>query len=383
MEPPKNRAAWLPYPRQLPFQISSAPYTRPKDDQIVVKNGALGINPFDWTLPFIASIIMPYLKYPTILGTDVAGTVVEVGPSVTRFKVGDRVFGIACMVDKAVNDPAEGAFQLYCILREGMCCPSPPQYSDEQVCVVGMGLCTASSGLFHADYLALDLPTSSPRRQSPSDGKAPVVIITGGASSVGSNAVQLATAAGYDVISTASPKNFEYVKSLGATHVLDYSRDHAVLVKDILDLVKDRRVVGAYTIGKGANELCAAVLNGHDAKLTTRRIAMAGGGAKMDDINSALGRTRFMMRFMGRVAWGMVIKMLGGWTPSFIYMRDPLAPGSTVMRVWRDYLPDAIADGHFRPMPPPLVVGKGLEKIQEALDVQRKGTSAQKVVVSL
>lgn len=86
----ENQAAWQTTKNAKVFKVSDAPYTPPGKGQVVIKNGAVGINPFDWSLQYVAGLFAPHLTYPTILGCDCAGTVVEVGPGVTRFKVGDR-----------------------------------------------------------------------------------------------------------------------------------------------------------------------------------------------------------------------------------------------------------------------------------------------------
>jgi NADPH:quinone reductase-like Zn-dependent oxidoreductase len=154
----------------------------------------------------------------------VAGEVVEIGSSITRFKVGDRVVGQACAIDQAFNDSAKGAFQLYTVLVDHMTSPIPPTMPFEQAAVLPLAISTASCGLFLKDQLALQLPTEP--RAKPT-GKA--VLIWGGATSVGCNAIQLAVAAGYEVITTSSPPNFELMKRLGASQVFDYNSKTVVL----------------------------------------------------------------------------------------------------------------------------------------------------------
>lgn len=78
-----------------------------------------------------------------------------------------------------------------------------------------MGVSVATKALFHRDFLALDLPSAS------SSPKGETVLIWGGSTSVGSNVIQLAVAAGYEVITTASPGRFEYLRGLGASQVFD------------------------------------------------------------------------------------------------------------------------------------------------------------------
>lgn len=83
-----NTAAWLPSEKVHPFELKEAPFPKPATDEVVVKNHAVAINPVDWKLQREA--IFP-LKYPTVLGCDIAGEVVDVGSDVTNVKNGDRV----------------------------------------------------------------------------------------------------------------------------------------------------------------------------------------------------------------------------------------------------------------------------------------------------
>jgi threonine dehydrogenase-like Zn-dependent dehydrogenase len=121
---PTNTAAWIKA-RKTQLEVGPAPYTPPGDDQIVVRNHAVAINPLDWIIQVAGNLTFRWLNYPTVLGADVAGEVVEVGQAVTRFRVGDRVLGHAVGTDKDSNRAAEGAFQQYTVLLERMTSPDP------------------------------------------------------------------------------------------------------------------------------------------------------------------------------------------------------------------------------------------------------------------
>lgn len=71
-----------------PLVVKEAPYPTPDADEMVVKNAAIAINPVDWKIQDYGLFIQ---KYPIILGTDVAGEIVEVGDNVKNFKKGDHV----------------------------------------------------------------------------------------------------------------------------------------------------------------------------------------------------------------------------------------------------------------------------------------------------
>ncbi|KAL2842535.1 chaperonin 10-like protein [Aspergillus pseudoustus] len=379
---PKNQAAWIPAKNVRPFQVKDAPYTPPGPGQVVVKNAAVAINPFDWVLQYIGNILAGHLKYPFVFGTDVAGQVVEVGPDVKRFRVGDRVCGSATALAKTVNSAAEGGFQLYTVMREHMLAPIPDHVTEEQACVLGLGLGTAAYGLFHTDYLGLDMPrVPAPTEVLGKSGKPCAVIITGGASSVGSNAVQLAASVGYRVISTSSPKNFHYVEGLGAACVIDYNT--TTLAEDLLSAVKGHELVGAYAIGDGAVEACTAVMQRHDPNLTRKRIALAGGSIDGDRLMTFGGKASFLFGMVGGIFTSVARRLRTGVEVKFIIVDGLVDPNSVVARVYKEFLPQALEQRQFVPAPPPQVVGRGLDKIQDALDLQRKGVSGRKIVVAL
>lgn len=335
-----NTAAWITAAKAHPFEIKPAPLGTPGENQILVKNHAIAINPVDGKIQSLA--LFP-LKYPTILGQDLAGEVVAVGPGVTRFKKGDRVLGLASGFHS--KQDVEKAYQAYTILRTNLTTKLPDSISFERAVVLPLGLATAASALFNTDYLNLGLPTEPAQKPN---GK--TLLVWGGSSSVGSNAIQLAVAAGYEVITTSSPKNFAYVKKLGASYAFDYNSPTVVS-----DLVK--------------------AFNG---KLSVGVFDAIGSGAWVHPLE-------FLQKIDGVK---FLVTVTHGWTaPEGITMKQTFAPsieGNHVGKaIFEDFLPKVLETGTFIPAPEPLVVGKGLESLQTAVDVQSKGTSAQKVVVVL
>ncbi len=249
---PMNTAAWL-VAKQTKIEVKPAPYTHPHEGEIVVKNHAVAINPLDWIIQVAGNIVFSWIKYPSILGSDLAGEVVEVGKGVTRFSVGDRVLGHAVGTDRKRNSPAEGSFQEYTVLLAHMAAPIPNTLSYEKATVLPLALSTAACGLFQKDHLALQYPSATPKPT----GK--TLLIWGGSTSVGSNAIQLAVAAGYEVITTASPRNFDYVKKLGASQVFDYNSK--TVVKDVINAFEGKTIAGALALGKGSAEPCADIVH--------------------------------------------------------------------------------------------------------------------------
>ena len=336
-----NTAAWITAAKASPFEIKPAPLGTPGENQILVKNHAIAINPVDGKIQYTA-LFPP--NYPTILGQDVAGEIVAVGPHVTRFKKGDRVIGTAVGFDTKRDE--EKAFQAYTILQTNMTSEIPDTISFESAVVLPLGLSTAASALFNPDFLNLQLPTKPTQKPT---GK--TLLVWGGASSVGSNAIQLAVAAGYEVITTASPKNFDYVKKLGASQVFDYNSP--TVVSDLVNAFKGKTSVGAF-----------------DA---------IGGGAWARPIE-------FIQKTEGAK---FVITVTPGFPdpPEGITLKQAYAfsikDNHVGKAIFEDFVPKALKAGAFVPAPEPLIVGKGLESVQGAVDLQRKGTSAQKVVVLL
>jgi NADPH:quinone reductase-like Zn-dependent oxidoreductase len=145
-------------------------------------------------------------------GRDVAGTVVEVGSSVTRFAVGDEVYGIA-----------PGSFAEYASAREDKLARKPANLSFEQAAVVPVSATTALRALTDAG------------RVQPGQS----VLVLGASGGVGSYAVQLAKAFGAEVTGVASTAKLDMVTSLGADHVIDYTRQDFADGSRRYDLVLD------------------------------------------------------------------------------------------------------------------------------------------------
>lgn len=163
---PTNTAAWLTSKRSDQLKVQDAPYTPPDQNEVVVETRAVAINIIDGIIQAMGDMVYSWIKYPFILGDDVAGQVVEVGTGVTRFKVGDRVLGHAVSIDKRSNRACEGAFQKYVVLRESLTSPIPESLSYENASVLPLTLSTAACGLFQKDYLALSHPHAKTMKNS-------------------------------------------------------------------------------------------------------------------------------------------------------------------------------------------------------------------------
>lgn len=367
----QNQAMWLKATdSQLCYVIDMAPYISPNEYEIVIKNQAIAVNPFDVLKAQYGSLMMTWIKYPFIMGTDVAGTVIEVGSKVKKFVVGQRVCGFACGICRSHNKAAEGGFQLYTVLCESRATQIPEFMSYEEACVIPMGISTAAVALFQPEHLALELPQI---RKRPTNK---IVLIWGGSSSVGCNAIQLAKAAGYTVVTTCSPRNFSYIKGLGADFVLDYHKES--IVSDILAIIEPYALVGAVSIGEDSSKRCLEVLGKSNAKKP--RLAMVSypiplkAPKFMPIITVALDYIRWKLcHFVASTSRRIQTRFVDAFS-----LNDLVSTA-----IYNEFLPQALTQGMIVPSPNLRIAGQGLDHIIDALDILRKGVSATKVVVKL
>jgi NADPH:quinone reductase-like Zn-dependent oxidoreductase len=371
---PENKALWLAAKR-APFTVGPAPYTAPGANEIVVRVRAVAVNPFDRVQQTMGDIVTPWISYPFVTGTDLAGEVAEVGSGVTRFRIGDRVLGFAAGADKQRNRAAEGAFQDYAVVLAHMAAPIPDAMSFEDAAVLPLGLSTAACGLFQQDFLAMNAPSAAP---APT-GK--TLLVWGGSTSVGSNALQLAVAAGYDVVTTASPHNFDYVRRLGARAAFDYRSK--TVVADIVGDLHGREIAGALAIGVGSAAACIDIVGACTGK---RFVALATPAASFDDVPAGRGRFRRLAPAAARMVIGNIALALKarrrGVRTKFIW-GSALIANEVGPMIFETFLPAALAQSRFVAAPRPTVIGTGLAQIPTALERQRRGVSATKLVVTL
>jgi NADPH:quinone reductase-like Zn-dependent oxidoreductase len=175
----------------------------PAGNEVLVRVHAAAINARDWHTmrgdPYVARLTFglrsPKMK---IRGTDFAGRVEAVGPAVTRFRPGDEVYG-----------EVQGAFAEYVSVPDDVVEPKPANMSFEQAAAIPLAGNTALMGL-------RDVAHTQPGQQ---------VLINGASGGVGTFAVQLAKSLGAHVTAVCSTRNVELVRSLGADHVIDYTRE--------------------------------------------------------------------------------------------------------------------------------------------------------------
>lgn len=186
------------------IEYSDFPDLEPRPTEVLVKVGAVAVNPIDTYIR--SGAVAMVSQYPYIIGSDLAGTVEAVGSEVKRFKPGDRVWG-----SNQGLFGRRGTFSEYAAVDERWLYPTPAKETDEEAAAGALVGLTAHMGLFlHADLESGE-----------------VVFVNGGAGGVGSAVVQLAKAAGAFVVTTGgNEKSLAICRKLGADLVLDYNNKH-------------------------------------------------------------------------------------------------------------------------------------------------------------
>ena len=212
------------------LQYEDAPRPKPQSGEVLIRVHAAGVNPIDWKVrEGHMKDFWPH-KFPLILGWDVSGTVEEVGPGVSRFKIGDEVY--------SVPDPTRnGAYADYIVVRESEIALKPNSLHHIRAAVVPLAALTAWQALFDTAQL-------QPGQR---------VLIHAGGGGVGHLAVQLAKWKGSYVFATASTKNQDLLRELGVDKAIDYTQQRFEDVARNIDIVLD-------TIGGETQERSWSVL---------------------------------------------------------------------------------------------------------------------------
>ena len=188
------------------------------EDEVLVRVHAAGVGRDVWHvmmgLPYPLRLAVYGLRAPKnpVIGSDVAGIVEDIGENVSRFQRGDEVFGIG-----------EGSFAEYVCAREDKLAPKPVNLTFEQAAVVAIMGSTALQAL-------RDHGKVRPGQE---------VLIIGASGGVGTYAVQIAKAYGAHVTGVCSTQKVEMVRSIGADHVIDYTREDFADGDQRYDLILD------------------------------------------------------------------------------------------------------------------------------------------------
>jgi NADPH:quinone reductase-like Zn-dependent oxidoreductase len=219
----------------------------PKDNQALIKVRAVSVNPLDWHFmegtPYLGRLPAFGLLKPrlTRLGVDFAGTVEAAGKNVTEFKPGDEVYGNKF-----------GAFAEYITATEATLIMKPPSLTFEQAASLPVAAMTALQAL--RDYGKLQ-----PGQK---------VLINGASGGVGTFAVQIAKAFGAEITGVCSGRNIELVRSLGADHVIDYTKEDFTKRAERYDVILDN--VGSQPLSGFRRVLSP----------TGKYVVVGGGGVK-------------------------------------------------------------------------------------------------------
>src|SRR5438067_3235966 len=295
----------------------------PTDNQILVKVHAASVNPLDWHFiegtPYVMRAMGVGLRKPkdTRLGVDFAGTVEAVGKNVTQFKPGDEVFG-----------GRDGAFAEYvCPRADRAVTLKPATITFEQAASVNIAGITALQAL-------RDKGKVQPGQK---------VLINGASGGVGTFAVQIAKSLGADVTGVCSTRNVDLVQSLGADHVIDYTKEDFTKGAERYDVMLDN--VGNRTLSE-----CKSVLTPKG-----KYVLIGGGGASEQGLLGGLGKAVWAMLFSKFVNQQMGMMMADPSQKDLTILADMMQSGKLKPVIDRTYklaeVPQAIQyleQGHAR-----------------------------------
>lgn len=296
----------------------------PADDQILVRVHAVSVNPYDWHFvegtPYVMRAMGVGLRKPkdTRLGVDFAGTVEAVGKNVTQYKPGDDVFG-----------GREGAFAQYvCRRAVGSVAPKPAGLTFEQAASINIAGITALQGV-------RDKGKVQPGQK---------VLINGASGGVGTFAVQLAKNFGAEVTGVCSTRNIELVQSLGADHVIDYTKEDFTKGDQKYDVILDN--VANHSLSE-----CRRALTPNGIY-----VLIGGGGVNEQGFVGALGKALNAAVYSRFVRQKMGMMMADPSTKDLTLLADMMQSGKIKPVIDRTYkslseVPDAIRymeQGHAR-----------------------------------
>src|SRR5436190_16650989 len=193
------------------LKLQELPRPEPKDDEVLVRVIAAGVNPVDTYVRQGRLSERSLDKQPIIIGYDIAGVVEKTGAKITKFKAGDAVYAYLPIM-------RGGGYAEFAIAKEGEMSLKPKKIDFEKAAAVPLAATTAWQALIDTAKLE----------------KGQTVLIHGGSGGVGCFAVQIAKAHGAKVIATASTANQDLLKQLGVDQAIDYTTTKfEEIVKDV------------------------------------------------------------------------------------------------------------------------------------------------------
>jgi len=280
------------------LQIAEVEKPTPKDDEVLIKIHAASVNAYDWHVLtadiFLIRIMGGGLLKPkdTRLGADIAGRVEAVGKNVKQFQPGNEVFGMI-----------HGGFAEYACAPENALVLKPSNLSFEAAAAVPMAAVTALQGL-------RDTGQIQPGQK---------VLINGASGGVGTFAVQIAKSFGAEVTAVCSTRNLDQARSLGADHVIDYTKE---------DFTQNGQQYDLILAANGYRSLSA-----YKRALTPKGIYVMAGGS-MAQIFQAMLMGSWMSETGGKKMGGVSAKRS---QKDLAFLKELLEAGKVVAVIDRCY----------------------------------------------
>jgi NADPH:quinone reductase-like Zn-dependent oxidoreductase len=228
------------------LKYEEIPRPEPKDDQLLIRVIAAGVNPVDGMIR--SGMFNGNRAFPIILGGDAAGVVEKVGSKITKFKPGDPVFAYVSLDNS-------GGYAQYALVTEREAAPKPKSLTYVEAAAVPIVAMTAWQALVNTAKL----------------NAGQTVLIHGGSGGVGSFAIQIAKARGAKVIATASTRNQDFLKQLGADVAIDYTKqkfeDIAKDVDVVLDSIGGDTLARSYGVVKKEGVIVSLVARPKESEL--------------------------------------------------------------------------------------------------------------------
>ena len=344
--PGTHPAAILPQ-KGGPLSVGERTTPEPGPNEILVEVKAVALNPVDYYQRDLG--MPPVPSYPAVVGSDTAGVVAKVGSKVSSgLAPGARVVAFASGFYQN-GSPDHGAFQKYALAQSEGVVALPTSLSFEQGAVFPLAVLTALTA-----WTTMGIPLST--KHAPGDKQA--ALIWGGASSVGSFAIQSAVSLGFTVYATASPRHHDYLRKLGARAVFDYRASD--VVSQIVAAVK-KDGVKLHTAHCVVNDSLQPTL---DVLKETKGSAAAtvAHSAVLPEDHPTLDNTEIKFNF-----------------PSM----DQAVRDKHIYDCFHGWLQGGLKSGSVVPSPSIQVEGGGLGGLNAALDKLKGGVSGTKIVVPI
>ncbi|KAK3372909.1 putative zinc binding dehydrogenase [Lasiosphaeria ovina] len=330
------------------LQVVERATPEPGPNEVLIEVKAIALNPIDYSQRDTG--MPPVPVYPAVLGCDVAGVVAKVGANITTaLAPGSRVLAMATSFFH--NGSADhGAFQKYTLAQSEAVVALPDSISFAQGATLPICFMTALNAWV---TIGISLDT----RYAPEDKQA--VLIWGGASSVGTFAVQTAKLLGFRVYVTASPWHHEYLKTLGAHEVFDYHASD--VVSQIVDAVsKDGMVLHtSHCVVIGSLQPTLDVLKetkGASAARVVYSPPLPPDHPTLDGVE---------------IKW------------NFPPMQSEVVLNKHMYECFHGWLRNGLESGTVVPSPPVQIEDGGLEGLNAALDKLKVGVSGRKIVLQI